>query len=564
MSNDPFALHPCVAYFSMEMALDSAIPTYSGGLGVLAGDMMRSAADLGLPIVGVTMASRAGYFSQKIEAGRQVERKANWQPEERLVRTNAKVQVRIGTRDVAVTAWRYEVASCHSDTQKAIVYLLDTDLPENHEEDRRISDSLYGGDDSYRLRQEIVLGIGGVRVLQALEVPVKKYHLNEGHAAFLTLELLRRQRAGKNAGGLKAAVVAVQGQCVFTTHTPVPAGHDQFDYTAAVPALGGIIDERELVTLAGAERLNMTRLALSLSGWVNGVAKRHAETSRALFPGYEVHAVTNGVHSATWAADALQELFNRHIPFWRNEPELLLEADRIPLEEISKAHAGAKQALLAYASEVAPGHGLSADRFTIGFARRMTAYKRPHLLFSDIERLRKIAKKFPIQVVLAGKAHPKDEPGKKHIEQLHAMAQALKGLVPIVYLPDYNMHKARYIVSGVDVWLNTPQRPLEASGTSGMKAALNGVPNLSILDGWWLEGCAEGETGWAIGEDGPHDDDAADSKALYDKLEQTVLPLFHDQPQAWAEVMRRAISRNGSFFTSHRMVKRYALEAYAR
>ncbi|HYF43953.1 MAG TPA: alpha-glucan family phosphorylase [Ramlibacter sp.] len=563
MSNDQLALHPCVAYFSMEMALDSAIPTYSGGLGVLAGDMMRSAADLGLPIVGVTMASRAGYFSQKIEAGRQVERTADWEPEQRLKRTNAKVLVRIGARDVAVTAWRYEVDSCHSESQKATVYLLDTDLPENHAEDRRITDSLYGGDDGYRLRQEIVLGIGGVRVLQALEVPVKKYHLNEGHAAFLTLELLRRQRAGKTPVPLKTAAAAVQSQCVFTTHTPVPAGHDQFDYAAAVPALGGIIDEKELVALAGNERLNMTRLALSLSGWVNGVAKRHAETSRALFPGYEVHAVTNGVHSATWAAESLHELFDRHIPYWRSEPELLLEADRIPLEEIRSAHDKAKQALLAYASEVAPGHGLSADRFTLGFARRMTAYKRPHLLFSDLERLRTIAKKFPIQVVLAGKAHPKDEAGKKHIEQLHAVARELQGLVPIVFLPDYNMHKARYIVSGVDVWLNTPQRPLEASGTSGMKAALNGVPNLSILDGWWLEGCAEGETGWAIGEDGPHDD-AADSKALYAKLEQVVLPLFHEQPQAWAEVMRRAISRNGSFFTSHRMLKRYALEAYAR
>jgi starch phosphorylase len=276
-----------------------------------------------------------------------------------------------------------------------------------------------------------------------------------------------------------------------------------------------------------------------------------------------VHAVTNGVHPATWTADSFRELFNRHLPYWCHEPELLVEADRIPLQEITAAHAQAKQALLAHARQVEPGHALTADRFTIGFARRMTAYKRPHLLFTDLPRLKALGARYPLQVVLAGKAHPRDEPGQRHIEQLHAWAQELAGSIPVVFLPDYGMHAGRLVVSGVDLWLNTPQRLLEASGTSGMKAALNGVPSLSILDGWWLEGCTEGETGWAIGEDGPHDDDEVDARALYDKLEQAVLPLFHLQPQAWAEVMRRSISRNGAFFTSHRMLRRYALEAYA-
>ena len=544
----------------MEIALESHIPTYSGGLGVLAGDMMRSAADLGLPLVGVTLASRAGYFSQRIEQGRQVEHAATWSPDRFASAVAQRVQVRIGARDVTIAGWRYELRSACNEQPAAWVLLLDTDLPENHAEDRRITDALYGGDESYRLRQEIVLGIGGVRLLQAMGVPVRKYHLNEGHAAFLTLELLRHHRSANGGGD---AVAAVQAQCVFTTHTPVPAGHDQFDYEMALPALAGLAEDRELRALAGAERLNMTHLALSLSGWVNGVAKRHAETSRAMFPGYEVHAVTNGVHTGTWAADSFVALFDRHVPYWRAEPELLVEIDQVPVQEITAAHAAAKQALLDYASQASPGHALRADRFTIGFARRMTSYKRPHLLFSDLERLKALAARYPLQVVLAGKAHPRDLPGKQHIQNLHTLARELEGVLPVVYLPDYGMDSARRVVSGVDVWLNTPQRPLEASGTSGMKAALNGVPNLSILDGWWLEGCTEGETGWAIGQDGPHDD-AADSRALYDKLEQAVLPLYHDRPQAWAEVMRRAIARNGAFFTSHRMLKRYALEAYAR
>ena len=546
-----------IAYFSMEIALESHIPTYSGGLGVLAGDTVRSAADLGIPFIGVTLASRAGYFRQEIDAGRQLEHPATWQPHEFARPLTPRVTVHVDGRDVQVAAWEYKVPACHGEASKATVLLLDTDLPGNHADDRRLTDNLYGGDERYRLAQEIVLGIGGARMLEALDVRVHKYHLNEGHAAFLTLELLRRH------GGNAEAVAAVQKQCVFTTHTPVPAGHDQFEYDLAMKYLGTIADLRMLRKLAGEERLNMTYLALSLSGWVNGVAKRHAEVSRTMFPGYEVHAVTNGVHPGTWASDAFHALFDRHIPYWCHEPELLLQCDRVPLGEIRQAHATSRQALLAYIERVAPAAGFEPGRCTLGFARRMTRYKRAHLLFSDLERLKEIGRRFPMQIVVSGKAHPRDLEGKEQIAKIHAWARELKGIIPVVFLPGYDMQLGRMLVSGVDVWVNTPQRPLEASGTSGMKAALNGVPSLSILDGWWLEGCYEGETGWAIGKDGPHDDDADDAASLYEKLEGTVLPLFHTGGDAWTVLMRHTIARNGSFFNSHRMLRRYVLEAYA-
>lgn len=559
--SDSLQLLPRVAYFSMEIALENDMPTYSGGLGVLAGDMMRSAADMAVPLLGVTLACRQGYFRQAIEDGRQTESPWPWDPNRFARHLQAKVAVQIGGREVWVGGWEYTVTTRCPAGRAVPVLLLDTDLPENHPEDRALTDALYSGDALHRLRQEIVLGVGGVRLLGALGVQVQKYHLNEGHAAFLTLELLRMQRAA----GLSPAdaAAAVESHCVFTTHTPVPAGHDQFEYTDAVRELAGLADPETLRKLAGEERLNMTLLALNLSGWVNGVANRHAEVSRELFPGYEVHAITNGVHPWTWTSDAHRAMFDRHVPHWCEEPELLLQAEKIPLAEIAQAHAQAKATLIEHAKRACPSVPLSADRFTIGFARRMTSYKRPQLLFSDMARLRRIAQRYPLQIVLAGKAHPRDAEGKRHIEELHQRARELAGEVPVLFLPGYGMDSARHIVAGVDLWLNTPQRPLEASGTSGMKAALNGVPNLSVLDGWWLEGCVEGVTGWPIGPDGPHDPQV-DSDSLYDQLENAVLPLYHERPQAWQEVMRNAIARNGSFFNSHRMVRRYVLEAYSR
>jgi starch phosphorylase len=558
---DPATLsRPRIAYFSMEIAFADGIPTYSGGLGVLAGDMMRSAADLGAPMVGVTLASRQGYFRQEIADGRQREAPQPWDPATHARRLPAKVMVAIAGRPVWIAAWQFDVQTNCRQFHPVPVILLDTDLPENGAEDRRLTDLLYGGGEAYRLQQEIVLGIGGVRMLDALGIQVRKYHLNEGHSAFLTLELLRQQRAGAGSPDLEQAIAAVRRCCVFTTHTPVEAGHDQFPHAMVEEALAGTVDPEVLRAVCPDARFNMTRLALALSGWVNGVAERHAETSRAMFPGYEVHAITNGVHPLTWIALPMQELFDRHVPQWCHEPERLVRVLAVPDAEIAEAHARCKQEML-QAIAGAPGAAqLDAQRFTLGFARRMTDYKRPGLLFSDLQRLRAIAARAPMQVVVAGKAHPHDEAGKQHIAQLHEWARALQGSLPVVFVPDYRMEIARRLVAGVDVWLNTPQPPMEASGTSGMKAALNGVPSLSVLDGWWVEGCQEGVTGWAIGEDGERDT-TRNAASLYVKLEEQVLPAFQS-PARWAAIMRGTIARNGSYFNSHRMMRRYVSEAY--
>jgi starch phosphorylase len=552
---------PRIAYFSMEIALEEGIPTYSGGLGVLAGDMMRSAADLGVPMVGVTLVSRAGYFRQEIVDGAQAERAEAWDPASRLQRLPCKVQVEVGGRPVWVGGWRYDVRTRSRNFAPVPVILLDTDLPENGQEDRLLTHYLYGGDATYRLCQEIVLGVGGVRMLHALGLRVQKYHLNEGHSALLTLELLRERGAGDAHGQpLDEAVHDVRQRCVFTTHTPVEAGHDQYPYALAEHWITGLVKPRVLHRVGGHERLNLTRLALSLCGWVNGVADRHAETSRALFPGYEVHAITNGVHPLTWAAPPMAALFDRYIPQWYHEPELLARAPRIPDDAMAAAHAVCKHDLLQALGSVEGARLLDPHRFTIGFARRMTDYKRPGLLFTDLERLQAIARKAPFQVVVSGKAHPHDEPGKQHIANIHRWAHALGDHVPVVFIPDYRLEVARRVIAGVDLWLNTPRPPLEASGTSGMKAAFNGVPSLSVLDGWWVEGCEEGVTGWAIGEDGDQDPELH-AASLYDKLEHTVLPAFQSGG-GWATVMKSTIARNGSYFNSHRMLRRYASEAY--
>ncbi|HKO88774.1 MAG TPA: alpha-glucan family phosphorylase, partial [Burkholderiales bacterium] len=526
---------------------------------VLAGDTMRSAADLHLPMVGVTLASRAGYFKQTIVHGAQIEEPDHWQPDKWASLLAAKVAVRIGEREVWVGAWLY-VAEGHRGGAVPVV-LLDTDLPENHNEDRKLTDFLYGGDQTYRFKQEMVLGIGGVRMLAALGFDISKYHLNEGHAAFLTLELLRRYAHSRRGGnGLHYDEYAVMQRCVFTTHTPIEAGHDQFPYDLADRLLNDIVDGSVLRQFAGEDRLNMTRLALNLSEHVNGVARRHAEVSRRMFPGYDVAAVTNGVHPWTWACDSMRALYDEYLPRWCHEPELFMRVARIPDEALREAHSVAKRALLELVRH-SGGPAMDSALPVLGFARRMTAYKRADLLFTDVERLKAIAREHPFQIVLAGKAHPHDVPGRALIERLHRYADELAEVVPIAFLPNYNMDVARVLVSGADVWLNTPMRPLEASGTSGMKAALNGVPNLSVPDGWWLEGWIEGITGWAIGGDADSDN-SRDAVALYNKLERDVLPLYYGDPAHWTAVMKGAIGLNASYFNSHRMMRRYAVEAY--
>jgi len=560
---DRFLPHTCIAYLSMEIALEPAIPTYSGGLGVLAGDTVRSAADLELPMVFVTLASREGYLRQTIGPdGGQIDAPDPWNLAEHVTLLDAAVAVRIEERPVWILPWLYLHQCPHGGCTPVI--LLDTRLDVNHPEDRGITDRLYGEGEELRLKQEIVLGIGGERILRALGFEIKTWHLNEGHAALLSLSLLRRHPLGKDSpvnGPLRYDVDPVRESCVFTTHTPVEAGHDRFSYDLVTRMLGDFFEIDQLKRLAGEDALNMTRLALNLSGWVNGVAARHAETAQRMFPGYHIHAVTNGVHVPTWTHPAFASLFQTVAPEWAHDPGTLRGADHLPAEAVWEAHMQAKRELL---EEVAQRCGATLDPNLplIAFARRMTGYKRADLLFTDLDQLRAIAREFPFQVLLAGKAHPRDEGGKALIRQVHAHARALADTLPVVFVPNYEMGLAKKMVSGADVWLNTPLPPMEASGTSGMKAALNGVPHLSVLDGWWAEACEEGANGWAIGsEDTPASQHANE---LYDKLFHTVLPLWHRDRGAWITLMKDVISRTGSRFHSQRMMRRYAAEAYLR
>lgn len=561
---DDFLLRPRVAYFSMEIALAPEIPTYSGGLGILAGDTLRAAADMALPMVAVTLVSRGGYFRQEITSeGRQVEHPDLWEPSHHATRLKATIALTLEGRDVWVGGWLYVVASRGS--HGIPVLLLDTDLPINHPDDRHITYQLYGGDVRMRLKQEAVLGMGGVAMLQSLGFQIFTYHMNEGHSALLTMALVKRHAFAQEdlrPGECRFDLPKVRDLCAFTTHTPVEAGHDQFPYDLVNTIVGDLPELATVKMLAGEERLNMTRLALNLSEYVNGVAKRHAEVSGRMFPGYAVHAVTNGVHPGTWTCLSMAAYFDRYLPGWCHEPELLSRADRIPDDCIWKAHETARMELIELV-RARTGVNLDTARPILGFARRMTAYKRPDLLFSDMERLRGIASRFPFQVIMAGKAHPKDEAGKQLIETLCRHITELSPRIPMAFLPNYEMGTALTLVSGSDLWVNTPLRPLEASGTSGMKAAINGVPQLSVLDGWWVEGWEEGVTGWAVGED-QLQANGQDAQSLYDKLEQVVLPLWHGDRPGWIKVMKGAIIKNAAYFNSHRMMRRYATEAYLR
>jgi starch phosphorylase len=562
---------PSIAYFSMEIGLAAELPTYAGGLGVLAGDTVRSAADHGLDMVAVSLVHRRGYFRQLLDVdGGQTEEAVAWSPAERLTELPARATVGIEGRAVQLRAWRHDVIGVGG--QVVPVLFLDADLDGNAEADRRLTDHLYGGDLRYRLCQELLLGIGGVRMLRALGYDrIGRFHMNEGHAAPLVLELGFEEMRRRGLSSVTREIANdVKRCCVFTTHTPVPAGHDQFPLALVQQVMtdfGHAYDELAADLLID-ETLNMTYLALEASRYVNGVALRHGEVSRRMFSEYEVDSITNGVHLGTWAAPSMQALFDRHIAGWREDNDSARYALGIPPAEIWAAHQAAKDALIDFVNERA-GARLHSGTFTIGFARRVTAYKRADLLFFDLARLLAIhAEAGPIQILLAGKAHPHDHGGKALIRELHAKAAALRGRIEVVFLPEYDMAMAARLVAGADLWLNTPQAPLEASGTSGMKAAVNGVPQLSVLDGWWLEGCIEGVTGWAIGND-PGAGDAVDSRAsdaesMYRKLHDTIVPLYYRDRDRWIDVMRHAIALNGSFFNTERMIDEYARKAYLR
>ncbi|MCX8026698.1 MAG: alpha-glucan family phosphorylase [Thermodesulfovibrionales bacterium] len=561
---DEFLKEPRIAYFSMEIGIQSNIPTYSGGLGVLAGDTIKSAADLKLPMVAVTLLTKKGYFRQDIDAyGRQHELPDDFNPSDFMTQLPERVSISIEGRDVFICGWLYIV---RSETGGSVpIIFLDTDLSENTEQDRQITQYLYGGDNAYRFKQEMVLGIGGTRLLYEIGFLIKKFHMNEGHSSLLTVELLRMYKKDIEEVWDERLVwnaEKVRSLCVFTTHTPVSAGHDKFSYDLVKNIFTEPVPLSVLQEYSGSEQLNMTKLALNLSNYVNGVAKKHGEVSKSMFPGYEIHAITNGVHSYTWTSEPFKQLFNKYFPGWANEPAMLVRVERIPADEIWEAHQKAKRNLIDYINRETNVE-LNYDTFTIGFARRATAYKRADLLFQDIKRLCKIGEG-RIQIVYGGKAHPKDEQGKQLIQKIHEIKEKIKDKIKIVYVKNYNMDIALKIVSGVDIWLNTPLRPLEASGTSGMKASHNGVPNFSVLDGWWLEGHIEGCTGWSIGPVDISADPNKDAEDLYYKLEKIILPLYYKDRENWIKVMQNAISKNAYFFNSHRMMRRYVTEAYIR
>ncbi len=577
-----------IAYFSMEIGIKAEMPTYSGGLGVLAGDTIRAAADLQVPMVALTLLHRKGYFFQKINSdGWQTEEPVEWVVEDFLREMTARASVLIEGRTVAIRPWRLEVIGTGGFSVP--VYFLDTDLPENSSWDRTFTAHLYGGDQYYRLCQEIILGIGGVRILRALGYNrIERFHMNEGHAALLTIELLSQeaQRNGR-AKASRSDIEAVKEKCIFTTHTPIPAGHDQFSIDLARRVFGPrqeLLDMKDVFCLDLAARvlgsadangdfmnhseakLNMTLLALNMSHYVNGVAKKHGEISRMMFAEYVINSITNGVHAATWTGPAFQKLYDEFIPGWRNDNFSLRYALSIPAQVIWNAHMEQKKQLIEYVNRES-NLGMSSDVLTIGFARRSASYKRGELFFADIGRLRKIcAESGHIQVIYAGKAHPNDQSGKEIIRRIYQAGEILKKEIKIIYLENYDIDLAKLIVSGVDLWLNTPQPPLEASGTSGMKAALNGVPSLSILDGWWIEGCIEGLTGWSIEGNGdgvkPGGNTSDDALSLYDKLERVIIPLYYHDRDRFIDVMLHCIAINGSFFNTHRMVQQYVLNAY--
>ena len=550
-----------VAYFSMEIAINPGMHTYSGGLGVLAGDTLRSAADLGVPLVAFTLVHRKGYFQQRLdERGMQSEEIQPWNPADFCIEEKVRVTVSVEDRIVTVRCWRYDLVGRFGHVVP--IYLLDTDLDGNTGWDRGLTDHLYGGDTNYRLEQEIVLGMGGARMASALGHKVNVHHMNEGHAALLTLALLERQLGGGPLNGAtEIDIEHVRNQCVFTTHTPVPAGHDRFSTEQAIRILGGDRTARlERMGCFRDEMLNMTLLALRFSRYANGVSMQHAKVSRALFPEFALDSITNGVHAPTWVSEPIQKMLDANFSPWRRDNLYMRNAIDITEEEILSVHAQNKAALLA---EVAQRTGQAFDPkvLTLGFARRAATYKRATLMFADTARLAEIATNAGgLQIIYAGKAHPQDEPGKALIQQVVADAARLSNdMLRVVYLENYDWKLGAMLTAGVDVWVNTPRRPYEASGTSGMKAALNGVPSLSILDGWWIEGCIEGFTGWAI-EDGA--DDAAEADSLYRKLETAVVPLYRDAPEKWARLMRATLAFNGSYFNTNRMVKQYTRNAY--
>ena len=547
-----------IAYFSMEIGAHSDIPTYSGGLGVLAGDTIRSAADLEIPMVAITLCYDKGYFFQLINAdGYQAEREIRWDFSDAFELLPKVIELEIQGKKVKVGAWKYEV---HGESGWTIpVYLLDTDVEGNEQWQRNFTHVLYDSTPFQRAVQEVILGMGGAKLLDKLGYKnITTYHMNEGHAAFLTLYLYNKYKEQQKL---------VREKCVFTTHTPVPAGHDHFDYGLVYDVLREQVPQ-EIKQFAGEDDLNMTKLAISFSRYVNGVSKKHGEVSKKMFPKAKIDYITNGIHTRYWTNPHLTKLFDNfetdEIPRIASFFEKVWKVDS---DDLWRSHNKAKNDLLDFEKS---NHYVLMDHnvLTIGFARRFTGYKRGTLIFTDMERLAKISQK-KVQFLFAGKAHPRDEHGKSLIKQINDHAEYLWNSyrIKVAFLENYDMDLSKLMVSGCDVWLNNPIRYREASGTSGMKAAHNGLLNLSILDGWWIEGYKmDPLAGWAIGvapgEPGcDENDDSLEASNIYNLLKKQVIPMYYKKRPEWINRMRHAISL-GSYFNTHRMVREYADKSY--
>ena len=539
-----------IAYFSAEIGISAKLPTYSGGLGVLAGDHIKAAADAGLPMCAVTLLYKEGYFKQRLDdEGNQTEVYPQFDPDPLLKKLPIKFTLPLRKRDVWIQVYEYRYVGLTG--HEIPIYFLDTNLDENFEDDKSITLRLYSGDKDHRILQEAIHGFGGIKLLDELQHnDIETYHMNEGHASFIIMQLLKKFDGNHEE---------VRKRCHFTTHTPVPAGHSEYAIERCERLLDGLLwkDLSEIKSIQNG-RLHMTELGLHLSRSANGVSELHGDVAQRQFPDYKIGYITNGVYHPYWVGKEFRKVFDNRLPGWREDPNRLLNVDAILSEELVKAHQSHKDFLLGYANSQTQ-KALSNDVLTIGFARRAAGYKRACLIFRDLDRLIDIGKG-KIQIVFAGKAHPADSLGKSIIYDVVQNATKLFGKVKVIYLENYNLWLGRIITSGVDVWLNTPKRPNEASGTSGMKAALNGIPNLSILDGWWAEACKDGENGWAIGK--PDEiNDAADANHLYELLENEVIPTFYNNRDKWTSMMRESII-TGVNFTAFRMIKDYHNKYY--
>ncbi|MFB6181176.1 MAG: alpha-glucan family phosphorylase [Candidatus Nanohalobium sp.] len=524
-----------IAYFTMEIGLEPGIKTYSGGLGILAGDTVKTAADHGLNFYAVTLLYRNGFFQQKIQDQKQVEKPQQWNYTEKLEDLGVQTSIELRDRTVDVKIWRKKVEGEKGDAE---VLFLDTGLDSNTEEDRELTSRLYMGDRETRLCQEALLGIAGVKAVNALDRNPDYFHMNEGHSALLVTETDRKK--------------------VFTTHTPVAAGHDTFN----TELVQKVLPESRVKGLELEEELNMTELALENSSYRNAVSDIHKEVTEKMFPEYSFDAVTNGIHTPTWASEPFKQLFDRHVSRWRIDPSRLTKIAGVKTSKVWEAKKKSKEELGELIQD-REGPEFDQEKFTVGFARRSTGYKRPALIFKDIERLEKIAgQNGGLQLVYAGKAHPEDTEGKKLIKKVLTYSDMLEN-VEIFFIENYGMNEALKVVSGCDLWLNNPERGKEASGTSGMKAAANGTPQLSTMDGWWPEGHIEGVTGWSIGEEyvEGEDEDRIDSASIYKKMEK-IMSIYRNERKDWIKIIKNSIALNASRFNTDTMLKEYLARAY--